>query len=158
MAKIAKERPRPRARKEANTAELLNTEQCRESSKGWRKMKQCVTQAIENFRKELKCSKKLTQKTTELLASRYDVQLCKESSMISSGDQHEKSNVFCVYRGITGRWTQWEKVVNSLVYRKDLFSSVFATFAGSSGDRIHTEVNCQIVVSDFITYKRLRFP
>ena len=43
------------------------------------------------------------------------------------------------------------KVVNSLVYRKDLFSSVFATFAGGSGDRIHTEVNCQIVVSDFVT-------
>ena len=42
------------------------------------------------------------------------------------------------------------KVVNSLVYRKYLFSSVFATFSGGSGDRIHTEVNCQIVVSDFV--------
>ena len=63
--------------------------------------------------------------------------------------QQEKSNVFCVVRGITGSWTQREKVVNSLIFRIDLFSSVFATFAGSSGDRIHTEVNCQIVVSDF---------
>ena len=46
----------------------------------------------------------------------------------SSGDQQERSNVFCPYREITGRRPQREKVVNSLVYRKDLFSSVFATF------------------------------
>ena len=74
--------------------------------------------------------------------------------MISSGDQQEKSNVFCMYRGITGITgrTQREKVVNSLVYRQDFSSrSVFAAFAGSSGDRTHTEVNCQIVVSGFIT-------
>ena len=50
--------------------------------------------------------------------------------------------MFCAYREVTGRRPQREKVVNSLVYRKDLFSSVFATFAGSSGDIIHTEVNC----------------
>ena len=37
------------------------------------------------------------------LVARYDVQLWKESRMISSGDQQGKSNVFCVYRGITGR-------------------------------------------------------
>ena len=43
------------------------------------------------------------------------------------------------------------EVVNLLVYRKDLFSSVFPTFAGGCGDRIHAEVNCQIVVSDFVT-------
>ena len=67
-------------------------------------MNSAVTQVSEGFGKELKCSKKLTQKTIELCVSRYDVQLCKESRMISSGDQQEKSNVFCVYRGITGRF------------------------------------------------------
>ena len=76
--------------------------------------------------------------------------------MISSGDQQEKANVFCVYR-------QWcveelqegehsgEKSLIRWSIQKDLFSSVFATFAGSFGDRIHTEVNSQIVVSDFFT-------
>ena len=99
---------------------------------------QCRDKASESFRNELKCSKKLIQKTTELRASRYDVQLCKGSRMISSGDKQEKANVFCVYRQCIEELQEGEH-------------SVKKSFAGSSGDRIHTEVNCQIVVSDFIT-------
>ena len=79
-----------------------------------------------------------------------DVQLCKKSRLILSGDQQDKSNLFCVFRGIAGGLTQPLKVVNSLIFRKDLCISLFATFAGSSGDRIHTEVDCLIVVSDFV--------
>ena len=60
-----------------------------------------------------------------------------------------KSNVLSVIRGITKRQTQREKVVDSLIYRKDLLNSVFATFAGSFAHRINIEVNCKIVVSDF---------
>ena len=75
--------------------------------------------------------------------------------MTSSVDQQEKSNVFCLFRGITGKDTQREKVVNSSIYQKDLFSSVFVTFAGISADRIYTEVNCQIVVSEFVTYSSI---
>ena len=73
--------------------------------------------------------------------------------MISSGDQQEKANVFCLYRQCIEELQEGEHSGKSLIRWsiQDLFSSVFATFAGSSGDRIHTEVNCQIVVSDFIT-------
>ena len=37
-----------------------------------------------------------------------------------------------------------------ILSKRILFSSVFAIFAGSCADRIHTEVNCQVVVSDFV--------
>ena len=48
---------------------------------------------------------KLTQKTTELRAWRYDVQPCKKSQTISSGDPQDKSSVLSVFRGITKRQT-----------------------------------------------------
>ena len=111
-----------------------NTEQCRESGrvraleKNWNTRKNWLRR-LQNFARR------------DMIRSR--------ASQRSVACQQEKSKVFCVVRGITGRWAQREKVVNSLIFRKDLFSSVFATFAGSSGDRIHTEANCQIVVSDF---------
>ena len=54
--------------------------------------------------------------TTELRVSRYDVQPCKKSHMILSGDQQEKSNVFYVLREIIGRYTQQENIVNSLIF------------------------------------------
>ena len=38
-----------------------------------------MTKASESFRNELKCSKKMIQKTTELRASRYDVAVQGES-------------------------------------------------------------------------------
>ena len=59
--------------------------------------------------KNLSIPEKLTQKTTELRASRYDVQPCKKSQTISSGDPQDKSNVLSVFRVITKRQTQREK-------------------------------------------------
>ena len=121
---------------------VLNTEQCRELNRvrarerRWNNTNNAVTQPSENFRKNRNARKNWLRRLQNF-ARRDMMCMCKESRMISSGDQHsqqEKSNVFCVYRGFTGRWTQREKVVNSLVYQKDLFSSVFATFAGSSGN------------------------
>ena len=103
--------------------------------------------------KNLNARKKLTQEPPVPT----DVQLCKKSRLSSSGDQQEKSNLFCVLRGIAGRLTQRLKVGNSLIFRKDLFILVFATFAGSSGDGIHTEVDCQIVVSDFVFLENFVF-
>ena len=40
--------------------------------------------------------------------SRCDLQQCKKSHMISTGDQQEKSNVFCVFRGIFGSFVPGE--------------------------------------------------
>ena len=149
--KIAKERSRHRARK-------LNTEQCRELNRvrarerRWNNTEQCRCQGQWELKEEeLKYPKNWVRRLQNF------AQPCKKSRMFSSGDQQEKFNVFGVFRGITGKWTQLEKVVNSLIYRKDLFSSVIVTFAGSSGDRIHTEMSCHILVSDFVTLKRLRF-
>ena len=50
----------------------------------------------------------------------------------------------CIEELQEGEHSREKPLIRWLVYRKDLFSSVFATFTGSSGDRIRTEVNCQI--------------
>ena len=151
--KIAKERPRSRARKEARTLQfwtLNNVVNWIES--GLEKGDETIpnngvsVRASESFRKELKYPKNWLRRLQNF--ARRDMMRSRGSPR-RFACQQEKSNVFCVVRGITGSWTQREKVVNSLIFRIDLFSSVFATFAGSSGDGIHTEVNCQIVVSDF---------
>ena len=63
-----------------------------------------------------KTTEKWTQKTAKLRASRCT--LCKKSQIVSLGDQQEKSNVFRVFRGITNREIQQEKVVDSLIYRE----------------------------------------
>ena len=104
--------------------------------------------ATERFKKELKCPKNWLRRLQNF--ARRDMMCSRASGKVTwfHEDQREKSIVFCVFRGITGR----------LIYWKDLFSSVFAFFAGSSAGWIYTEVNCQIVVSDFVTWRRLCFP
>ena len=122
VAKMAKERPRPRARKEARWYwTLKNVVNWIES--GLEKGDETIRTML--WHRQVRASAKNRDARKNWLRrlqnfARRDnyVQLCKESHMISLGDQQEKSNVFCVYRGITGRLTQQEKVVNSLVYRK----------------------------------------
>jgi len=67
------------------------------------------------------------------------------SQMISSGDNKRNQTCFLCLE----EKAQREKVVDSLIFRKDDFRSVFATVMEASAYRIPTDVNCQIAVSDF---------
>ena len=112
------------------------------------------------LKKRTEMPEKVTQKTAELRASRYCM-MCSRARRVACFHQltNKKTNSTCLacLEELQESKHSWKKVVNTLFYLKDLFSSVIATFAGSSGDRIHTEMSCQIVVGDFVTLKILRF-
>ena len=80
---------------------VLNTEQCRELNRVRAKTIRTMPlhRRVRVLEKKLKCSKKeMTQTTTELHVSRYDVKQCKEIRMISSGDQQARREIKRVLR------------------------------------------------------------
>ena len=87
-------------------------------------------------------------------ASRVEMSSRARTHTISSGE----SNVFCVFRGITKRLTQRKKWL--IPWTKEKISSVQSSQllleVSAYRIRIYTEVNCQIVVSDFAKYMNFR--
>ena len=75
------------------------------------------------------------------------IEMCSRarSHMISSGD-NERNQTYFLY---LEEKTQWEKVVDLLIFRKDWSGQSSQLSLEASAYRIQTDVNCQIAVSNF---------